>query len=72
MPMTTKGIKGGIPAKRSSDNVTGAGIVDSCSDGKPSVGATTSTQSPASLNQPKMPSTVATFSGSESNASNQK
>lgn len=74
MPMSTKSFKPGNVAKRSSDNVTGAGIVSTPNNPEANVGgeAGTGTQSPASLKQPKQPSVVGNFTGAESNASTQK
>lgn len=55
---------------RSADNVTGAGIVSTVAQGAPSEDTGASKQSPATLHQPKTPSTVGTFNGSESTPSN--
>lgn len=55
---------------RSSDSVTGAGVVCTEGAGAPSTDTGAKVQSPASLHQPKMPSTVLTATGSEHTASN--
>ncbi len=55
---------------RSSDSVTGAGIVCTETEGAPSTDSGAKVQSPSSLNQPKMPSVVLTATGSEKTASN--
>lgn len=60
MSMTTRG---SVPAGAEKRDIgPGGAIVDTCSDGRPSVADGASTQSPASLKQPKGPTTVATFS----------
>lgn len=55
---------------RSSDSVTGAGIVATDTQGAPSENTGAKVQSPSSLHQPKMPSVVLTATGSEKTASN--
>lgn len=56
--------------KRSATDVTGAGVVSTEGEGKPSVDSGAATQSPASLKQASGPAAVSTFTGSESNANN--